>query len=118
MSKVGENIKKARLKAGISQYRLSKLSGIAQATISAIEADGQTRSPATDTVEKIANALEVTVSELLGTDIQPGALFPQEIQLIDIIRQLNTEGVSKVIDYARDLLATGNYKKMPAVSAG
>lgn len=118
MSKVGEKIKKARLRAGISQYRLSKISGIAQATISAIEAEGQTRSPATDTVEKIADALGVTVSELLDDGMRPDALAPQEIQLLDFIRQLNADGVSRVLDYARDLIASGNYKKMPAVSAG
>lgn len=118
MSKVGEKIKKARLNAGISQYRLSKMSGIAQATISAIEAAGQTRSPATDTVEKIADALGITVSDLLDDDLKADTLSSSEIQLIDIVRQLNSDGVSRVLDYAHDLLSSGNYKKTSAESAG
>ena len=52
MSAVGQRIKQERIKRGISQYKLAKLSGVTQPTISAIEAEGQTRSPAVDTVEK------------------------------------------------------------------
>ena len=57
MSAVGQRIKQERERRGVSQYRLAKLSGVSQPTISAIEADDQTRSPAVDTVEKIARAL-------------------------------------------------------------
>ncbi len=66
MGAVGENVKRIRQEKSISQYRLSKLSGVAQATISAIEAEGQTRSPAVDTIEKLAMALGCKISDLMG----------------------------------------------------
>lgn len=66
MSDVGNEIKKMRERKGISQYKLAKMSGVSQPTISAIEGEDQTRSPSIDTVIKIAKALSCTVSELTG----------------------------------------------------
>jgi len=63
-STIGKNIKKYRKKLGISQDKLSKLAGITLHTITKIES-GTTPNPRIETVKKIADALGVSVDELL-----------------------------------------------------
>ena len=63
-SKIGEVIKKLRLGSGISQDALSKKANLAFHTISKIEA-GSTPNPTIDTVKKIADALGVSLDDLM-----------------------------------------------------
>jgi len=63
-STIGKNIKKYREKLGISQDKLSKLAGITLHTITKIEC-GATPDPRIETVKKIADALGVSVDDLL-----------------------------------------------------
>lgn len=64
LSIIAKNIKKYREKKGISQDKLSKLAGITLHTITKIES-GATPDPRIETVKKIADALGVSVDELL-----------------------------------------------------
>lgn len=61
---LAKNIKKYRKKLRISQDKLSKLAGVTFHTISKIES-GATPDPRIKTVRKIANALSVSVDDLL-----------------------------------------------------
>ncbi|MDZ7798675.1 MAG: helix-turn-helix transcriptional regulator [Patescibacteria group bacterium] len=61
---IGDNIKKYRKLAGISQDVLSKKANLAFHTIAKIEA-GATPNPTIDTVKKIADALDRSVDKLL-----------------------------------------------------
>jgi transcriptional regulator with XRE-family HTH domain len=63
-STIGENIKKYRNKLGISQDQLSKKSDLAFHTIAKIEA-GSTPNPTIETVKKIADALGVSLDDLM-----------------------------------------------------
>ena len=63
-SKIGNNIKALRLKLGISQDTLSKKADLAFHTISKIEA-GSTPNPTIETVKKIADALGVSLDDLM-----------------------------------------------------
>ena len=63
-STIGENIKKYRNKLGISQDQLSKKSDLAFHTIAKIEA-GSTPNPTIETVKKIADALGVSLDDLI-----------------------------------------------------
>ena len=63
-SKIGENIRRLRLYNKISQDGLSKKADLAFYTISKIEA-GSTPNPTIETVKKIADALNVSLDELL-----------------------------------------------------
>ena len=63
-SKIGKNIKKYRKKLGISQDVLSKRADLAYHTIAKIEA-GSTPDPRIVTVKKIADALGVTIDDLM-----------------------------------------------------
>ena len=62
-SKIGENIKKLRQQKKISQDRLSKEADLALNTIVKIET-GENPNPTVETIEKIAKALGVPVSDL------------------------------------------------------
>jgi transcriptional regulator with XRE-family HTH domain len=64
ISIIAKNIKKYREKKGISQDKLSKLAGITLHTITKIES-GATSDPRIETVKKIANALGVSVDDLI-----------------------------------------------------
>ena len=60
---IGEKIKKLRQKKGISQARLSKEADLALNPIVKIET-GENPNPTVETLEKIAKALEVSVTSL------------------------------------------------------
>jgi transcriptional regulator with XRE-family HTH domain len=62
-NKVSENIRRIRQEKDISQDRLSKDADLALNTIVKIEND-ESPNPTVDTLEKIAKALGVTVTEL------------------------------------------------------
>ena len=61
---IGDNIRKYRKKLGISQDILSKRANLAFHTIAKIEA-GSTPDPRIETVKKIADALGVTLDDLM-----------------------------------------------------
>lgn len=58
-------IKEHREKAGLSQNQLAKLSGVPQSVICDIESK-KTKAPRIDTLQAIAEALKMTVDELIG----------------------------------------------------
>ena len=58
-------VKEKRIEAGLSQNQLSKIANVPQGVISDIE-NGNTKSPRIDTLMKIAEALDVTVADLIG----------------------------------------------------
>lgn len=64
MTKLGDNIKKLRLENKLTLAKLSELSGVGQSTINDIE-NGKAKNPKTDTLTKLANALDVSINELL-----------------------------------------------------
>lgn len=56
------NLKKIRISKNLTQVQLSKISGISQSHISDIESCS--KSPTLETIEKLANALQVNPYEL------------------------------------------------------
>ena len=62
---IAQNIKKYRKKKGVSQDKLSKLSGVTYNTVIKIES-GATLNPRVETLRLIAKALDVTVDSLLN----------------------------------------------------
>ena len=75
MSTVGDNIKRMREAANMSQNGLAKKAGIAQATLSAIERS--TKNPSVETVKLLAVALGCTTADLM--DESPKTEKAQEI---------------------------------------
>lgn len=62
---LAQNIRKLRLKKGLSQEKLARLADIANATLVKIES-GAAKEPTITTVAKIASALNVSIDELVG----------------------------------------------------
>lgn len=61
---IAKNMKKYRAKMGVSQDKLSKLADVTFHTITKIES-GATPNPGIETMSKIANALEVSLDDLI-----------------------------------------------------
>lgn len=111
---VGKNIKERRKRLHLSQARLSELSGISQSAISDIENPAATKRPNTYTIQKLAAALQCTVSDLMGDQLTPqtamyDGLLPDEEKLIEDYRSLNRQGQ----EYIRQTMymAISIYKK-------
>lgn len=62
---LSDNIKKNRKKKGLSQDKLAKLADVTHTTLVKIES-GVNNNPTIKTLKKIADALEVTLDELVG----------------------------------------------------
>ena len=62
--KIGKNIRKYRVKRGLSQDKLSKLAGISHIAVVKIEL-GAIKNPSIGTVVKIARGLGVDINRLL-----------------------------------------------------
>jgi len=64
LSAIAKNIRKYRDKLGISQDKLSKLTGVTLHTLTKIET-GATSDPRIETLKKIAEGLKVGVDDLI-----------------------------------------------------
>jgi transcriptional regulator with XRE-family HTH domain len=64
---LAENIRKLRQKKKLAQEKLARLADISTATLVKIEA-GVAKEPTITTVMKIANALDVSIDELVGRE--------------------------------------------------
>lgn len=123
---VGQNIKVIRKEKGITQKKLSELTGLAEITIRQYEADKFT--PKIQQVEKIASALNVTPFDIMGVDYFDATTnseqLQKEISVFDTISSLyghetseilndflslNDDGKRKASDYISDLVQI--YKK-------
>lgn len=62
---LAHNIRKFRSKKGFSQEKLARLADISNATLVKIEA-GTAKEPTITTISKIADALEISIDELVG----------------------------------------------------
>ena len=111
----GQLIRAARKRAGMTQKELAEKLNISYVNISQLENDQ--RSPGLDTLQKIASALGVPMSYLLGHTDDPADrpkthwaeivdFSDQSLgeRLVDAFMGLNPAGQQKVADYAEDIL--------------
>ncbi|GAA0735355.1 helix-turn-helix transcriptional regulator [Clostridium oceanicum] len=84
ISIMGLNIKKIREKKGMSAYRLAKDAKVGVSTISQIES-GKRQSLNSNTAEKIANTLNVSVDELMATETNKEYIVTDIEQTIKLI---------------------------------
>ena len=124
---IGGNIKNAREKAGLSQKELAKKMGVTPQTLSMYEKNR--RNPKLSTIRKFAEAIGVTLSEIIGENWEDFTaeemqedffeqkikeqIFSDEDWQVDIIvgkaLSLSEEGRYKVIEYEDDLILSGKY---------
>jgi transcriptional regulator with XRE-family HTH domain len=68
---IGDRLKEYRKSLGISQADLARKSNVSAAYVSELES-GLGKRPSGEILLRLANALEVTIADLLGQDIRPG----------------------------------------------
>lgn len=133
----GDNIKKTREKAGLTQQQLADKLGITQSAIAKFENDKTNIKPVT--LKKIANALNVSLTdlmpELLLTDSEKKAIInaasnagPERLseinrqrienlnkrkreQLLSNYDKVNEDGKEKIFEYSKDIASNPNYNK-------
>ncbi len=114
---IGENIRRLRKEKGWSQRKLSELSGVSHTQIANYETN-RTK-PTLETIVKIANALDVNISELLDYqkfidnsdwkyDLKKDPLVNE---LLNLFYCLNNNGKKKVIEHTEILTKVNEYKK-------
>jgi len=91
---IGENIKKAREKANISQIDLAKGIGFESATAVSLIESGERRVSVKD-LEKIAEILHVDIKFLLGQDVQKTDIN----YALRSDKELSTEAKRQVMDF-------------------
>lgn len=89
-----EKIERIMKRRGWTKYKLAKASGLPQTTITSLFS-GRVKAPSTETLTKIALALGVSVSRLLGEDEIP--LFDVSVQEKNKMRESLHDGLTKVL---------------------
>ncbi|HIG0358917.1 TPA: helix-turn-helix domain-containing protein [Clostridium sporogenes] len=84
ISILGLNIKRIREEKGISAYRLAKNAGVGVSTISQIET-GKRQSLNSTTIEKIANALNISADTLMDIEENKEYVVTDMEQTINLI---------------------------------
>ncbi len=128
----GSDIKAARVKAGLTQKELAQKAGLAEITIRQYETNK--REPRTENLKKIASALNIPVSELLGSfvltkmdklleDMRTAGLCQLEPKedydivcidedyIISLVKQLNDDGLGRICYHLEDLIKIPKYRK-------
>lgn len=119
-----DRLKKAIEIRGLKQIELSEKANISRSTISQY-ISGYTK-PKSKKLYLIAQALDVNEAWLMGYDvpmerdaiikIQPDGFTTEELNHIENLRQLNTTGKNKVINYTKDLTEMPKYQKENNIS--
>lgn len=97
-----ERLRQALKEKHITQYRLSKATKLSGSTISAL-VNGVSKYPNIETIEKIAHALGMTVSELTGEEKQEKPAIDEryaEVYNYAKIKKISPEKLKAIIDMA------------------
>ncbi|NMM51640.1 helix-turn-helix domain-containing protein [Paenibacillus aquistagni] len=85
---IGDRLRTLRREKNLTTTQLSKLSGVTQSTISEIENDN--RSPQLDTLDKICQALGISINELFPAATNRTLfLSDEEKHILQVFYQLN-----------------------------
>jgi transcriptional regulator with XRE-family HTH domain len=101
---VGELLRDTRVEAGLSTHDVARMAGVNQATIVRLE-DGSIRIPRTDTLAKVAAALQLNVATVFTVaGITPPAALPaMGPYLRTKYRDLGAEDITAIERYAARL---------------
>lgn len=70
MEGLGERLRQLRQQAGMTQAALAEAAGISKPYLSELESDAGRR-PSAELLLRLADALEVTIADLLGRKVEP-----------------------------------------------
>lgn len=119
---IGENIRQARKKAGLTQRQLAEKSGVATITLQQYERG--VREPKLDTIAKIARAMNLFASDLISDDQWQnvdmtftdttelyGQETPQYYRMVEAFSTLNHTGAEKAAVAVEDLAKVPEYRR-------
>ncbi len=110
-------IKQLRMERGLSQDQLAALLGISRSAVGMYETGK--REPDLETCEAIADIFNIDMDYLTGrsnTEKMHLTITDTDPQLDELTRnakQLNAQGLQKLVDLSDDLVASGKYEKKP-----
>lgn len=128
MARYYEVLKRERKRMGRTQAEMAELLGLSRSAYSLYESGK--RAPKIETFQKITDALNISMDELIGYEYQRKVTIDnggididsdnvrkelkaiQANKLQDSINKLNEEGQQKVKDYADDLAENPKYRKV------
>ena len=113
---IGDKIKELRLRNGLTQKSLGEKCGIAEPTIRKYELGKL--NPKVETVKKIADALNVPVSEIMDWS-KFDEQYPHladEVKLIESVENEYGEGSGELLDLFSKLNAKGKGKALDSLS--
>lgn len=107
--RIADNIKRIREQYQLTQEDLGKIAGVSNKAVWTWE--NGTAVPRMGAIQRIADRFGIPKSVIIDCDLDKVMIRPAERRLIDLYQELNEEGQEKLHDYARDLIASGQYKK-------
>lgn len=126
---IGENIRQARKKAGLTQRQLAEKSGVATITLQQYERG--VREPKLDTIAKIARAMNLFASDLISGDQwqnvdmtftdtteRYGQETPQYYRMVEAFSTLNHTGAEKAAVAVEDLSKVPEYRREDGAGSG
>ena len=112
---IGENIREARGRKGLTQKQLGERCGMADSAIRRYESDRG--NPTIETVKRIAKALEIDPFSLMDFDMACDFLSDRMNNrtkyLLSAFELLNDEGQNIAIERVEELTEIPKYKKEP-----
>lgn len=101
---IGRNIRRLRELHHEKQDDIAKLLGVTYSAVSHWERG--TSVPRMSAIDKLAKHWQVSKSAIIEGSISDS----REEYLLGIFRSVNTKGKQRIIEYAEDVMASGNYQ--------
>lgn len=112
---IAESVRIRRVQLKMTQQDLSRKTGIKQPTISAIE--NGVNNPTIETIVLISEALDCTVSDLIGQTRPKAQQDPNVQRLVSIFNQLNEDGKDFMLDQADYAIRHPKFRQEGSISS-
>ncbi|MCC8075639.1 MAG: helix-turn-helix domain-containing protein [Clostridiales bacterium] len=115
---VKDRIKARRTELGLTLEQVGNYVGVSKSTVKKWET-GYISNMRRDKIARLSEILQISPVELMGWDTGEDMHLtitdgdPQMEALTQTARQLNAQGLQKLVDFADDLVASGKYEKKP-----
>jgi len=99
---IAEILKTTRKSKNISVYKLSQLSGVSETHIRDLERG--VRNPSFDTLRRLAEPMEISLSELFNDSEEMAFLNKEEKELLDCFRLLSKDKSERLLEFLKTLV--------------
>ncbi len=99
---IAEILKTTRKSKNRSVYKLSQLSGVSETHIRDLERG--VRNPSFDTLRRLAEPMEISLSELFNDSEEMAFLNKEEKELLDCFRLLSKDKSERLLEFLKTLV--------------